>query len=60
MELENVVIFAAGVVVGSIVTSKLLGHQPVEVVHVIKAKIVPTKKQEFEEEFFDDNEEVAE
>ena len=59
MELENVVIFAAGVVVGSIVTSKLLGHQPVEVVHVIKAKVIPTKKQEDTEEFFEDME-VAE
>lgn len=59
MELENVLIFAAGVVVGSVITSKLLGHQPVEVVHVIKAKVIPAKKQEDTEEFFEDME-VAE
>lgn len=57
MELENVLIFAAGVVVGSIVTSKLLGHEPIEVVHVVKAKVIPAKKQE-PEEFFDDEEVV--
>lgn len=56
MELENVLIFTAGVVVGSIITSKLLGHEPIEVVHVVKAKIIPSKK---EPEEFDEEEVVA-